>query len=112
MILYFFNFFFQDDIHGSKKSGNEVSASFYLEEASSKISAVRNDDPGRLVRFKGAVAAVGAAAGVLEEEGLSRPGMRLFRRGLRLSISPSWSLFTEILFEADFSKPFYNKVRK
>lgn len=35
-----------------------------------------------------------------------------FRRGLRLSISPSWLLFAEILFEADFSKPFYNKVRK
>ena len=64
MILYFFNIFFQDDIHGSKTSGNKVRASFYLEEASSKIPAVRNDDPGRCLRFKGAVAAVGAAVGV------------------------------------------------
>ena len=68
MILYFFNIFFQDDIHGSKTSGNKVRASFYLEEASSKIPAVRNDDPGRCLRFKGAVAAVAMAVGVPDGE--------------------------------------------
>ena len=95
MILYFFNIFFQDDIHGSKTSGNKVRASFYLEEASSKIPAVRNDDPGRLVRFKGAVATFGVAMGVPTWEGLSRPGTRPFRRGRRLSFARLWTPFAE-----------------
>ena len=35
-------------------------------------------DPGRRLRFKGAVAAIGEAVGVPTGEGVSRPGTRLF----------------------------------
>ena len=75
-------------------------------------SILPRSDPVRLFCFKDAFAAVFEAVFLLIYEGTSQPERACFRRGLLLSVKPSWTPFAEILSEADFSEPFYCKPRK